>query len=200
MPQTANLAVDGGWWLRHAHELKTIFRIGFGLIWLIDGSLKFLPGFVDNFPGQVANAAAGAPPWLAGWYSFWVTQANSNPGLIVYTVGSLELLLGFSLVFGFARKVAYLGGAVLSILIWAVPEGFGGPYSGGTGTDVGVGIVYALLFLGLAVINAAFGPSHYSLDYLIEKRFPAWAKVAEMGSGASRSPRRETPPSDGARA
>ena len=102
--------------------------------------------------------------------------------MIVYTVGILEILLGVALIAGFMRKVAYLGGVVLSLLIWAVPEGFGGPYAGGTGgTDVGAGVVYALLFLGLIVISATYGPSRYSLDHLIERRYPPWARLAEFG-------------------
>lgn len=172
-----------GWWFRHTPQLKTVFRILFGAVWLLAGALKFVPGLVQAFPGMVQDAASTAPPWLAGWYSFWVTQANTNAALIVYGTGAIELLIAFALLFGFARKLAYAVGIVLALMIWAIPEGFGGPYGPGTGTtDIGTGIVYALVFLGLVVINAAFGPSRYSLDYYIERRFPAWASVAEMGS------------------
>lgn len=171
------------WWVRRASALKTLFRVLFGVVWLIDGALKFTSGFVNTFPTAVQTAQSNSPSWLAGWYSFWISQAGTNATLIVYTVGGLELLLGLALVFGFLRKVAYLGGVILSLLIWAVPEGFGGPYAGGTGgTDVGAGVVYALLFLGLIVISATYGPSRYSLDHLIERRFPGWARLAEFGT------------------
>ena len=109
--------------------------------------------------------------------------------MIVYTVGTLEVLLGLALVFGFIRKIAYLGGVVLSLLIWAVPEGFGGPYTAGSGTtDVGTGVIYAIAFFGLILINATYGSSRYSLDYYIERRFPAWAKLSEFGDPAPRAP------------
>ncbi len=99
-------------------------------------------------------------------------------------MGFLELLLGIALVFGFMRKVTYAAGVALSLLIWAVPEGFGGPYqSGAGGTDVGTGVVYALTFLGLLVINALEGSSRWSVDHLIERRYPSWARVAELGPG-----------------
>jgi thiosulfate dehydrogenase (quinone) large subunit len=172
---------NGGWWLRHAPLLKTLFRVMFGIIWLIDGLLKFQPGFVDGFPDVIAGAGENAPPWLQGWYSFWVDQANAHAAFWVYSTGALELALGFSLIFGFARKLAYFGGVILSLLIWTVPEGFGGGYGPGT-TDPGVGIVYAMFFLGLIVINSVFGPSRLSLDYYIERRFPKWAWIAEMDS------------------
>ena len=171
----------GGWWLKNASWLKTTFRFLLGVVWIVDGWLKFQNDFVGQFPGVVQNAQANAPSWLSGWYSFWASQAANDPSAIVYTVGTLELALGLALVFGFLRKIAYFGGALLSLLIWAVPEGFGGSYGPGT-TDIGTGAVYAMLFLGLIVINAVFGVSRFSLDYLLERRWPWWAKLAEMDS------------------
>ncbi|HZY71104.1 MAG TPA: hypothetical protein VFF67_09045 [Thermoplasmata archaeon] len=175
---------QASWWSRNVSWLKPAFRIAFGLVWLVDGALKFTSGFVDSFPGAVQTAAGNSPSWLSGWFSFWVTQSNTNAALIVYTVGALELALGLALVAGFARKLAYSGGVVLSLLIWAVPEGFGGPYgSGAGGTDVGAGIVYSILFLGLIVLNATFGASRASLDYYIESHLPSWRRIAEFGPG-----------------
>jgi len=97
----------------------------------------------------------------------------------------LEIALGIALVLGFMRKIAYAGGVVLALLIWAVPEGFGEPCQAGSGgTDIGTGVIYPIAFLGLIVINATYGPSRFSLDNLIERRFPRWAKVAEFGGTA----------------
>ena len=175
---------ERGWWVRNAARLKTGFRLLLGVVWLVNGILKFTSGYVSGFLGDVQDSQANAPSWLTGWFSFWATQANAHATLIVYTVGGLELILGLALIFGFLRKVAYAGGVALSLLIWAVPEGFGGPYqSGSGGTDVGTGVIYAIAFLGLIVINATYGPSRWSLDYLIERRFPSWARLAEFGSG-----------------
>ena len=171
-------------WVRNTPWVKSVLRVLFGLVWVIDGALKFTSGFVNSFSQAVSNAAANSPGFLGGWYTFWQAQANAQAALIVYTVGVLELVLGIALVLGLLRKVAYLGGVVLSLLIWAVPEGFGGPYQGGSGgTDVGAGVVYALVFLGLILINASAGTSRFSLDYYIERRFPAWARAAEFGGG-----------------
>ena len=165
------------WWGRNASGLKTTFRILFGVIWLIDGAFKFAPGLVDDFPSMISGD--GQPSWLQGWFSFWASQASANAAFWVYTTGVLELAVGLGLVFGLMRKVAYIGGAILSLFIWAVPEGFGGPYGTGS-TDPGGGIVYAMVFLMLIVINSAYGPSRWSLDYAIERRWPAWAYLAEF--------------------
>ncbi|MEK6987599.1 MAG: hypothetical protein AABX97_05820, partial [Candidatus Thermoplasmatota archaeon] len=35
----------------------------------------------------------------------------------------------------------------------------------------------------LAHRERAFGPSHFSLDALIERRWPAWKRLAEIRSG-----------------
>ena len=165
------------WWGRHASGLKTAFRVLFGVLWLIDGAFKFAPGLVDQFPSMISPD--GQPSWLQGWFTFWQAQASANPAFWVYFTGVLELAVGLGLVFGFMRKVAYLGGAVLSLFIWAVPEGFGGPYGTGS-TDPGGGVVYAMVFLMLIVINAAYGPSRWSLDYAIERRWRGWARIAEF--------------------
>jgi len=173
---------EKNWWGRNASGLKTVFRLVLGIVWLFDGVFKFTSGYTDNFLSDVQTSQSNAPGWLSGWYSFWVSQATSHGTLIVYTVGTLELALGIALVLGFLRKIAYLGGVVLSLLIWAVPEGFGGPYGAGTGaTDLGTGIIYAIAFFGLIVINSTYGPSRWSLDSWIERRFPRWASLAEFG-------------------
>lgn len=179
----ANVAGNGEttWWVRHAIPLKTVFRLLLGVAWLTDGVLKFTSGFVDNFLTAVQTSQSNAPGWLSGWFQFWGQAATANPSLIVNTVGVLEIALGAALLLGLLRKVAYLGGVVLALLIWAVPEGFGGPYQTGSGgTDIGTGVIYAIAFLGLIVINATYGPSRFSLDALIERRFPSWARWAEF--------------------
>jgi uncharacterized membrane protein YphA (DoxX/SURF4 family) len=165
------------WLVRNVHPLKSALRILFGAIWLIDGALKFAPGFVDAFQGSISPA--GQPAWLAGWFKFWANAVGTDTAFWVYLVGALEVSLGLALVFGFVRKIAYVGGFVLSLFIWAVPEGFGGPYGPGS-TDIGTGFVYAMVFLFLILVNATYGPSRWSLDAAIERRWPAWGRIAEI--------------------
>lgn len=176
------------WWGRNAPSLKTTFRVVFGLIWLIDGAFKFAPGLVGSFPGMISDAASGQPAWLAPWFDFWARQASANPAFWVYSTGFFEVAVGLGLTLGLLRKIAYVAGAILSLFIWAVPEGFGGPYGVGS-TDIGGGIIYAMAFLMLIVINATYGTSRLSLDFLIERRWPGWARLAEFrGSGRTTLP------------
>jgi uncharacterized membrane protein YphA (DoxX/SURF4 family) len=134
------------WLVRNVHSLKTIVRIIFGVFWAIDGVLKFQPGYVASFPGSIKEAASGQPSWLAGWFSFWSSTTSSNPAFYVYSTGLLEVVLAFCLILGFLRKPAYIVSLFLSLVIWSVPEGFGGPYGRGS-TDIGTGIVYAIVSL-----------------------------------------------------
>ena len=167
------------WVVRNVTSLKTFIRIILGIVWLVDGYLKFQPGFVDSFPDTIASAGQGQPAWLQPWFNFWATATTGNAAAVIYTVGSLEIALGLALVLGLLRKVAYIGGMVLSLLIWAIPEGFGGPYGPGS-TDIGTGVIYSFVFLSLIIINATYGPSKYSLDSFLEKRNPAWKRIAEF--------------------
>ncbi len=178
--QSLQVGLDN-WFVRNVSELKVVLRVLFGLFWFIDGALKFQPGLVDAFPDMVKSAADGQPAWLAGWFSFWASTTSSNPAFFVYSTGVLEVAIGVCLVLGLLRKLAYTASFFVSLVIWSVPEGFGGPYGPGS-TDIGTGIVYALASLLFLIVNAVFGPSRYSLDSQIEKRFPSWKKIAEIRS------------------
>ncbi len=169
------------WFVRNVGTLKVILRVVFGLFWAIDGALKFAPGFVDSFPDIIGSAGQGQPSWLAGWFSFWSSVTSTNPAFFVYSTGTLELALAFGMIFGLARKIVYSASFFLSLVIWSVPEGFGGPYGPGS-TDVGTGAVYALASLLFLIINATFGPSRLSLDRIVEDKWPAWKRIAEIKS------------------
>ena len=43
---------------------KDALRISFGIIWLIDAVLKWLPGFRSGYMGAIMGEAQGQPGWL----------------------------------------------------------------------------------------------------------------------------------------
>ncbi len=176
------------WFYKNRFFLKTAIRVIFGLVWLIDGIFKFIFDTPDMFPQFIQAAGQGQPAWLMPWFSFWSGAVSSNPAFWLYLIGACEILLGLALIFGFLRKVAYSLGIVLSLLIWSVPEGFGGPY-GPSSTDIGTAIIYAIVFIALILINTEFGPSRYSLDALIEKRVKWWYRLSEFGGMGPKSRR-----------
>ncbi len=164
---------------RRGVQLAKIVALVFGSLWAIDGYFKFQMGLYKLLPGKVLAASAGQPAFMSGWYSWWYSFVSANPVLAAYGTGILELLVAFSLIFGFARKIAYFGGITLALLIWIVVEGFGGPYGQGSVT-VGQANIYAIGLLFLIVFNSTYGSNPYTLDRLIERRFKWWARIAEI--------------------
>lgn len=62
---------------------------------------------------------------------------------------------------------------MFSLLVWAIAEGFGGPYGSGS-TDIGTSIIYALFFVGLLVLAYYAGTDRYSVDYHLEQKVSWW--------------------------
>jgi len=172
-------AAREGWVVRNVPVVGTGIRATFGVVELIAGLLKFQPGMASVMTQQINDVGVGQPSWLAPWFSFWGGAFGANAGTIVPLVGTLEILLGITLITGLMQKVAYTGGIALNLMIWSIPEGFGGLFVGG-GVDVGAAIIYVFVFALLLVLNAASAPNRYSLDYYIEKRLPIWRKLAEV--------------------
>ena len=156
-----------------------VLRIAFGVIWLIDAGLKMNHVFVNEFKADFTEGSAGQPGWLHWWFHFWTRVINTSPASFAYITIVLETLIGLALVFGFARRTNYLIGFIFSMAIWAIPEGFGGPYSMAS-TDIAQGIIYALVFAALYGLDSAskVKPA-WTVDEKLERRFPWWRPIAE---------------------
>ena len=162
----------------------TALRVAFGMIWVVSAALTFTPDFANNYVGYLHNAATGQPAWSAWWFNLWIALVTPHVGLFVWATRIAETLLALALLFGVARKTTYIVGILFSLLIWSTAEGFGGPYSVGA-SNIGAALSYVLIFAALIVINVRSGPSPYSLDYLIEKRWPAWRKLSEWNDSVA---------------
>ena len=158
---------------------QDLLRIGFGLIWLVDATLKWLPGFRSTYVSAVTGVAHGQPLWLKWWFDFWVRLQEPRPTVFAYIVAVLETLLAIAILLGVARKFTYIASALYGLGIWAVAEGFGGPYVTGS-TDIGAGIIYAVVSAGLLTLCYYAGPSRWSVDSLLESRISWWWKIAEL--------------------
>ena len=158
---------------------KDALRVSFGIIWLIDAVLKWLPGFRSTYMSTIMGIAKGQPGWLRPWFNFWIDLQHARVNFFVDLVATVETLIALALIFGFARKVTYIAAAGFSFLIWATAEGFGGPYTSGS-SDIGTGIIYFVVFVGLLALNYYAGPSRYSADYYLERRITWWWYLAEI--------------------
>lgn len=160
-------------------RLVVVLRTAFGLIWVVDAVLKWLPGFRDSFGTMLDQAAQAQPRWLRPFFDPWTGLPHRVATVLAIASALTETFLALALIAGFARKSVYLLGAGYSLLIWAVGEGFGAPYQSGS-TDVGAAIIYTFVFAALFLLDRS-GPNAYSLDAYLETRLSWWYRVAEMG-------------------
>ncbi len=158
-------------------------RIAFGVVWLVDATLKWLPGFRTSYLDLVEEGADGQPDWLKPWFRFWIHLMAPRATTFAYLVAITETLIALALILGVARKLTYVAGIVFSLLVWTTAEGFGGPYTSGA-SDVGTAIIYALVFASLLGSNARSEVARYSVDALIERRVSWWYRIAEVGHRA----------------
>jgi cytochrome oxidase Cu insertion factor (SCO1/SenC/PrrC family) len=112
-----------------------VLRIGFGLLWLLDGLLQAQPGMAAGLPSQVIEpAAASSPPWvqhLVNWagtaWSYHPVQAGAAAVWIQVGIG-LWLLAAPR---GISGRLAGLAGVAWGLLVWIFGEAFGGIFAPG---------------------------------------------------------------------
>lgn len=151
-----------------------LLRIAFGAIWAVDASLKWQPAFRANFSQILSSVAQGQPAFLTKWFALWQLIVAGRAPIFSGLTAITETYLAIALMFGFARKVTYTIGIGYALFVWSVAEGFGGPYTPGTTTDVGAAIIYSLVFSALLIADAG----RISIDRLIADRVPAWRRIA----------------------
>ena len=170
---------------------KDALRISFGIIWLIDALLKWLPGFRASYMGAIMGQAQGQPGWLKPWFAFWINLQHPRVSFFAYLVALVETLIAAAVILGFARKLTYSAAILFSLLIWGTAEGFGGPYTSGA-SDIGTAVIYAVMFGGLLALSYYVGAARYSVDYYLEKKISWWWRIAELRRPATALPARTT--------
>lgn len=170
----------------HAHAADTrvsswrakaiaTLRVAFGLVWAFNAWLKWQPKFLATFAQKVAEAQQGQAPAVRAWISFWTHLVGTNPHLFAYLLASTETALAVFLLFGILTNLTCVVGILLSLGIWSVAEGFGGPYQFGDSTDIGTALPYALLFGVLLAIAAG---RYYSVDQWLTPRLGRFGFLA----------------------
>jgi uncharacterized membrane protein YphA (DoxX/SURF4 family) len=155
-----------------------IARITFGLAYIVAAALKWQPQFQSTFVAQVSAAKNGQPGPVQAWISFWANLVSSNPLLFARMEASTESALAVFLLLGIFSNLTSLVGMLLSLGIWSIPEGFGGPYIPGHSTDIGTAFPYAILFAVLLCISAG---RYYGLDQWLTPRL---GRLGFLASGS----------------
>jgi uncharacterized membrane protein YphA (DoxX/SURF4 family) len=167
--QTPSISI-AGW----RYQGIGILRIIFGIVWAIDGAFKWAPEFVNNFASYVSGVMADQPAAVQAWLKFWVDVIQIDPHVFAHFVAVAETALAVALILGLFSNLAYLGGVLLSIVIWSTAEGFGGPYRAGS-TDIGAAIIYVLVFVGLYLSQAGLA---LGLDKWLTPLLGRWGWLA----------------------
>ncbi len=105
MDLSKNVSSIDSWFDRNAKGISRLIEIVFGIVWGIDGVLKFQPSFSQSFSALVVGAAAGQPQWLNGWFMFWGSITAVNPGFFASLIAVSEIALFISLTTGLLRKI-----------------------------------------------------------------------------------------------
>ena len=100
----------------------------------------------------------GQPGWLRWWFDFWINLQHPAIASFWALVAAAESLIAVALIIGFARKTIYTAGS----------------------SDIGTAIIYAVVFAGLLALSYYAGPSRYTADYCLERRYPWWWRLAEL--------------------
>lgn len=155
-----------------------VTRIIFGLVLVVAALLKWQPQFQNTFVAQVAAAQGGQPAPIMGWIAFWTRLVSINPLLFARIEASTETALAIFLLLGVLSNLTCVVGMLLSLGIWSIPEGFGGPYVAGKSTDIGAGLPYAIVFALLFFLSAG---RYYGLDSWLTKRL---GRLSFLASGS----------------
>jgi nitrite reductase (NO-forming) len=172
---------------------ESFVRIVFGVIFAIDAFFKWRVGFHQTFVEIVKKAGEGQPSWLHWWFKFWLETVSPHHHVWAYSIAAIETLIALALILGFARKTTYIVTALVSLGIWGIAEGFGGPYTS-TSTDIGAAVIYAVVALCLLVLSLQTGRSRYSVDWYMEEKISWWHWVAEFGAHNHPAPKETTAP------
>jgi len=130
-----------------------VLRTLFGIVWLVDAFFKWQPGFRSGFTPILQGMVSSQPGIIRPWFQFWALLATHTGQLLPDATAITETALGVALIVGIARRPVYVVGAMYALFVWAVGEGFGGPYALGSSTDVGAALIYAFVFACLFILD-----------------------------------------------
>jgi thiosulfate dehydrogenase (quinone) large subunit len=172
--------IPAGWSLRRLHGAAVV-RILFGVLWAIDATFKWLPGWIHGQTlGKELDPTKVPTPMLHGWIQLWHAVAGADPGMFALITAIVESVLAVALILGVFSNLAFIATALWSIGIWTSAEHMHIPYMTGQ-TDLGPSIGY--VFGALALFYAAAGAT-WSVDAVIRPRLGRLAPLAGSVPGA----------------
>jgi cytochrome oxidase Cu insertion factor (SCO1/SenC/PrrC family) len=138
---------EGGWEARG----RAVLRVGFGMIWILDGILQAQPKMAGGLASQVIEPSAGASP---GWVQHLVNWGGTIWSYHPITAGaaSVWIQIGIGVWLLVAKngpwsRLAGLASVAWGLVVWVFGEAFGGIFAPGlswlTGAPGGV-LIYVV--------------------------------------------------------
>jgi cytochrome oxidase Cu insertion factor (SCO1/SenC/PrrC family) len=142
--------------------MRRVLRIGFGMLWVLDGLLQAQPDMPRQFvPMVLAPAYAGTPPWLAALGRFastiWASHIVTTDAFTVF----VQVLIGLAIVLGHRGEhqvIERLGLAISigwGLVVWVFGEGMGdilAPHASLLSGDPGGVLCYVVAALVLLAV------------------------------------------------
>jgi thiosulfate dehydrogenase [quinone] large subunit len=162
--------------LRRLHAAAVV-RIAFGVIWAIDATFKWLPGFVhgQTLGDELGGGAKIHTPVVHQWIELWHAAALASPAGFAVGTAVVETLIALGILFGALSNLVLLGSAVFSFGIWSAAEGFHLPWTRSGITDLGPSVGYVIAALALCLCAAG---STWSVDTWLHDRLGRFSWLA----------------------
>ncbi len=137
---------------------RRLIRVGFGLLWLLDGALQAQPGMAAGLPARVVEpVAASSPAWVRHVVNWAVTAWSQHPVQAGAAAVWIEAGLGIWLLAasrGAWSRLAGLASLGWALSVWVFGESFGGIFvpgltwlAGAPGAALGYAVAGALIAL-----------------------------------------------------
>jgi cytochrome oxidase Cu insertion factor (SCO1/SenC/PrrC family) len=142
---------------------RQALRIGFGLLWLLDGLLQAQPQMAAGLPSQViAPAVQGSPTWVLRLVNWGGTAWSYHPVQSAAAAVWIQVGIGLWLLvapFGRWSRLAGAVSVVWGLSVWVFGEGFGSMFAPGTSWLAGVpgaALLYVVAGVFIALPFAAW--------------------------------------------
>ena len=135
---------------------RKVLRIGFGILWIIDGILQAQPQMAGGLPSQViAPGATASPGWVRDVVNFGGTIWSYHPVQAAASTVWIQAGIGLWLICaesGWPSRLAGLASAAWGLIVWVFGEAFGGTLAPGLSWLTGApGAVALYVVAGIAI-------------------------------------------------
>jgi cytochrome oxidase Cu insertion factor (SCO1/SenC/PrrC family) len=147
---------------------RHVLRIGFGVLWILDGLLQLQASMPLGLPDDVVHpATAGAPGWVQHLVNSGLTVWTNHPVQAAASTVWIQIGLGLWLLVAPRGRWSRLGGlasAAWGAIVWMFGEAFGGLFA--PGATWLFGLPGAVLFYVVAGILLALPERSWSTSVL----------------------------------